>query len=285
MGRHRCAGIARRRVLIGMALALGLPSVVFAVTDVATNRDELRLISDAPDAPMTAGELSETARLADRRTLVTGDRFSAMAAADGRYPATGWHIRGEMGGFWTPPIKLLDGIWFGTDGSWLGPATRTTSAWGHVRSELPTRDGVRASRVDFAPDGIRAGLVGLTFTAERPRQLALTVDAHSELMSAYPWGETTPSQSTVNLRDTGSFADGALVFRDVGTPPGPNAVRHDWAALVASTLHPTGGLLGPDFRGPQSPAVICPASGPGTPAPPAWCDDSAYGRGTGAKLR
>ena len=29
-----------------------------------------------------------------------------------RYPATGWHTRGEMGGIWTPPIKLLDGVWF-----------------------------------------------------------------------------------------------------------------------------------------------------------------------------
>ena len=35
-----------------------------------------------------------------------------MGAEDGSYPATGFHTRGEMGGFWTPPIKLLDGIWF-----------------------------------------------------------------------------------------------------------------------------------------------------------------------------
>jgi len=59
--------------------------------------------------------LSEHTRLADRRSVVTGDHFYEVGAADARYPATGWHIRGELGGFWTPPIKLLDGLWFAVD--------------------------------------------------------------------------------------------------------------------------------------------------------------------------
>ena len=57
-------------------------------------------------------ELAETTRLAERRSLTIGRRFFQMGAEDGRYPATGFHTRGEMGGFWTPPIKLLDGLWF-----------------------------------------------------------------------------------------------------------------------------------------------------------------------------
>ena len=70
---------------------------------------------DAVAAPESAApaQLSETRRLPDRRFVVTGDGFYQVGAADGSYPATGWHIRGEMGGFWTPPIKLLDGLWFG----------------------------------------------------------------------------------------------------------------------------------------------------------------------------
>lgn len=56
-------------------------------------------------------ELSESTRLDDRRALVTGDRGYMMGDTAGLYPACGWHIRGEMGGFWSPPIKLLDGIW------------------------------------------------------------------------------------------------------------------------------------------------------------------------------
>jgi hypothetical protein len=217
--------------------------------------------------------------------MVAGDRLYEVFAADTRYPASGWHIRGEMGGFWTPPIKLLDGLWFSTDNKWLGPATRTTSSAGYVRSELPTRGGVRVSRVDFVPDGLRAALIGLTFTAPTKRKIDLTVDAHSELMSAYPWGETKPSQLDVNLPDTASYERGALVFRDSGKPPGENMAEHDWAAVVAGSLNPTGGRLGPGFRGPQEPPVICAEPKAGAPKPPQRCDDSIYGRGAGGSLR
>lgn len=43
-------------------------------------------------------ELSESTRLADRRFVVTGDRAWVLGTADGRYPAAGFHTRGEMGG-------------------------------------------------------------------------------------------------------------------------------------------------------------------------------------------
>ena len=230
-----------------------------------------------------SSELSTTTRLADRRSFVIGDRFFQVGAEDASYPATGFHTRGEMGGFWSQPIKLLDGVWFGVDGSWLS-ATRYTSGWGYSRMDLGSHDGVAISRTDVAPDKLRAGLVGLTFTAARARTVRLTMDAHSELMQAYPWGETTPSETVYNLPDTGAYQSGSLVFRETGTPPVANAAPHNWAAVVGSTLRPTGHRLGPNFRGPQDPAVICPASGPTAPAQPPRCDDTAYGRGTGGQL-
>ena len=85
-------------------------------------------------------ELSETTRLSDRRFVVTGDRAWALGTADGRYPAAGFHTRGEMGGFWLPNLKLLDGMWFNINGDWIGEATKTTSGWGYVRADLPTTD-------------------------------------------------------------------------------------------------------------------------------------------------
>ncbi len=236
-----------------------------------------------PAALPGSAELSETTRLADRRVLVTGDRFYAAGTADGLYPAMGWHIRGEMGGFWTPPVKLLDGLWFAVDDAWLGeqaPAQRFTSGWGYTRVEYAPAGGVRVARTDFVPDGLRAGLVGLTLSAERPREVALTLDAHSELMTAYPWGWTSPSQAEFNLPDTGAYEGNALVFRERGTPPVPDAEPHDFAAVVGSGLTPTGHRLGPDFRGPRHPAVVCPATGD----TPARCDDSAFGKGTGGRL-
>ena len=229
-------------------------------------------------------ELSETTRLADRRVVVTGDRAWALGTADGRYPAAGFHTRGEMGGFWTPSLKLLDGMWFGIGSDWIGSATKTTSGWGYVRADLPQTDGVAASRTDFVPDGVSGALVGLTLRSARSRTITLRADAHSELMASYPWGETKPSQTTVNLPDTVSAGNGRLLFRDRGTPPGPNQQRHDWAAAFGSALTPSATRTGKAFRGPQG-DVICPASGPDAPAQPPRCDDTAYGRGVGGQLR
>jgi hypothetical protein len=222
--------------------------------------------------------LSETTRLADRRFVTTGDHFYEVGAEDATYPATGWHIRGEMGGFWTPPIKLLDGLWFAADGQWL-KATRFTSGQGYARMDLAGPSGLRVQRVDVAPDGGRAALVGLTFSGAS-KQVKLTVDAHSELLSAYPWGWTTPGQAAFNLPDSGSFDGRNLVFRETGTPPVPGAPAHDWAALVGSSVTPDAHRLGPALRGPQDPAVVCPES---DPAPPR-CDDGPYGKGTGGEL-
>src|SRR4051812_8191215 len=213
-------------------------------------------------------ELSVTTRLADRRFVETGDRFYEVGATDATYPATGWHIRGEMGGFWTQPIKLLDGVWFGLNGNWL-KATRFASGEGYSRMDY----GGGGTRTDVVPDGGRSGLVGLSFNGPA-RHVTLTVDAHSELMSSYPWGWTTPSQATANLPDTGSYDGSHLVFRDTGN-------GHDWAAVVGSQLTPSTHDLGPNFRGPQDPAVVC----PGDDSPlPYRCDDGPYGKGTGGQL-
>lgn len=227
----------------------------------------------------TPDEASTATRLADRRSIVTGDRFYEVGAEDGSYPATGFHIHGEMGGFWSQPIKLLDGVWFKLDGRWLS-ARSYTSGWGYARMDLGSQGGVAVSRTDFAPDGLRAGLIGLTLASGAARTVRLTLDAHSELMKAYPWGATTPNAQTYNLPDTGRYDGRNLIFRESGTPPVANAPAHDWAAAVGSTAQPVGHALGPNFRGPQDPAVVCGTDGPD----PGRCDDTAFGKGTGGQL-
>lgn len=253
----------------GMSTRPGLAMVALAAVVAA-----LGAVAPPAAADATGVGLAEQRRLADRRFVAIGDRAYEVGAEDGRYPATGWHIRGEMGGFWSAPIKLLDGLWFAVDGQWLS-ATRFTSGPGFTRMELAGPGGSRISRTDVAPDGVRATLVGLTFGGPA-RRVTLAVDAHSELLSAYPWGWTTPSQETVNLPDTGGFDGRNLVFRETAGGARP----HEYAAVVGSTLTPVGHTLGPGHRGPQEPAVVCPATDPA----PARCDDGPYGRGTGGRL-
>src|SRR5580693_906335 len=237
------------------------------------------LASAGPTGPT----LSVSSQLDLRRYAAAGDRAYELGTEDGRYPAMGFHTRGEMGGIWTPPIKLLDGIWFGINGQWIGPATRFSSGFGYVQMALPTTGGVQLTRTDFAPDGHRAVEFGLTLTAgSQAANVNVNVDAHSELMSAYPWGFTTPDQTTFNLPDKASFNGKQLVFTETGTPPVANASPHDWAAIVGATgLTPASGQTGTAFRGPQDPPVVCPV---GSQPDKFRCDDTAYGKGAGGEL-
>jgi hypothetical protein len=265
------------RRITACAAALVVAAATFVVPAVPS-----QAAGHASGAPKSS-ELTEKTRLPDRRSVVIGDRFYSMSSEDGLYPAYGWHITGEMSGFWTPPIKLLDGVWFGLDGSWLGKQTVAqsfTAGYGYTKIRYAAANGVSVERTDVSPDGVRAGLIGLTLTSGSSRTVRLDLDAHSELMTQFPWGGTTPNQETYNLQDTGAYDNGALAFREQGTPPVPNASRHDYAAFVAADRTPVAHALGAGHRGPQDPPVICPTTG----TAPDRCDDSGFGKGTGGRL-
>src|SRR5262249_42710152 len=100
-----------------------------------------------------ADELSTSVRLQDRREIASGTRVYSLGWEDGRFYANGWHITGEMGGVWTPPMKMLDGIWFGVDDQWTGQATKFTSGQGYVKYDLPQLGGLNLQRTDFVSDG------------------------------------------------------------------------------------------------------------------------------------
>jgi hypothetical protein len=238
----------------------------------------------APSLAEAADELSTTDRLEDRRFVTTGPRAYELGTEAGRYPAAGFHTRGEMGGVWTPPVKLVDGIWFGVGDDWIGPATRFTSGYGHVRMRLPRSGGLSIERTDFVPGERRGVLVGLDLRGDGGRTVDLRMQTHSELMSIYPWGETKVyTQQTFNLQDTAAFAGRELVFGESGKPAA-EAPAHEWGAAVGSALTPASHRTGAGFRGPQG-DVICPASGPNTdPQPDDPCDDTAYGKGQGGEL-
>jgi hypothetical protein len=231
-------------------------------------------------------ELSTSNRLQDRRVVAAGQRSYSESFADGRFYANGWHITGEMGGVWAPPLKLVDGVWFGIDNTWVGQATRFVSGQGYIRYELPPVDGLKLDRTDFAPDAHRSVLFGLTLTNPGPtKTVTVKADAHSELMGAYPWGFSgvVPNASG-NLPDHGSFDGHALTFTDDGSVGGGAPVHH-YTAMVASDRRPVSGIAadtGGAFRGPQ-PGRVCAADD--STSLPSACDDGPFGKGTGGELR
>jgi hypothetical protein len=241
------------------------------------------LVAVGPAA--AAPELPISKRLQDRRYDVAGERARTIGFEDGRFYANGWHITGEMGGVWSEPLKLVDGVWFGIDDAWVGPATQFRSGWGYAEMDLPPAADLRLERTDFVPDGRRAALFGLKMSnpGASDRTVTVKVDAHSELMTEYPWAFSTVPTAADNQPDTAAFdaGAGALVFRDQGQIH-PNAPLHDYAALVASTMDPVAGETGAspnEYRGPQG-TNVCTAQ-----EPPSACDDGPFGKGKGGQLR
>ena len=191
-----------------------------------------------------------------------------------------------MGGVWAPPLKLADGVWFGVGDQWVGPATTFHSGQGYTRYDLPDAGGLGLSRTDFTPDGSRAALFGLTLTNPGSSDVTVPVkvDAHSELMTAYPWGfDGVKPNASDNIADHGSYADGTLQFTDDGALP-DGAPEHHYAALVAADQPADSGEAadtGGAFRGPQG-GHVCQN---GDQSLPKECDDGPFGKGTGGELR
>jgi hypothetical protein len=240
----------------------------------------------AGPAQAATDELSVTQRLQDRREVAAGTRAQILGFEDGRFYANGWHITGEMGGVVTPPLKLLDAAYFGVNGKWVGAATKFTSGRGYVRYALPSIDGLGLERTDVAPDGRRGALIGLKLSNRLPhtQTAKVMVDAHSELMTQYPWGFTgTVPNASDNAPDRGSIAGGRLEFRDTGKLPGEDA-DHSYTAIVGSDRDPSGGTAGAGHYGPYGQGRRC--TGTETTAPmPSQCDDGPFGHGTGGQLR
>jgi hypothetical protein len=225
--------ISSRRRMLGLAVTV-CAIVVFC--------------SSAGAFPDPGGPTRSTSEKLDlKRYVAAGDRAYVIGSEDGRFPPMGWHIRGEMGGVWAHPIKLLDGYWFSVDNTWLPAASRFTTGTGYAQMQFPTTDGLNVTRTEFSPDGSPVTLTGLTLRnpGSTSRSFKLTMDARSEVMAAYPWGWTTPSAKEFNGHDEGSYdrSTGTLTFKEPGKP---------WYAAVRSSVAPEQGAINSDSWGPVS---------------------------------
>ena len=201
-------------------------------------------VSAVPGAGATP-TISATSQLSERRFVAAGTEAYVVGVEDGTFPPIGWHTTGQMGGVFTPPVKLLDGLWFGLSGSWLDSASTYTSGPGFVRLTFPVTDGVQPTLTEFAPDGLSAVLFGLTLVPVNGSAATVTVtaDAHSEVSATYPWGSTTPTWDQFNHQNTVSASGGVITFNQEQTP---------WYAEVGAATAPSSTATGSGDWGPTS---------------------------------
>src|ERR671921_1276971 len=226
-----------------MSFSYGLRRVVRIVVVACA----LMLIASvAGAAPSPGGPTRSTLdKLDQKRYVAAGDRAYVIGSEDGRFPPMGWHIRGEMGGVWAHPIKLLDGYWFALNDKWIPQASRFTTGAGYVQMQFPQTDGLNVTRTEFSPDGSPVVLVGLTLQNpdSTSKSVKLTMDARSEIMPAYPWGWTTPNAKEFNRQDEASYnrSTGTLTFKEAKKP---------WYAALRASVVPDQGIVNSASWGP-----------------------------------
>ena len=99
----------------------------------------------------------------DSPFVTAGNRSYIVGHQNGSFPEIGWHIKGEMGGVWNHPIKLLDGfeaeIIYNKDTLSLDNAVSFTNYPIAGKHEFKDQElGLEIERWQFVPDDIQ-GLV------------------------------------------------------------------------------------------------------------------------------
>lgn len=116
--------------------------------------------------------------------IVAGDGAYLIGLQDGSFPDIGWHEKGEMGGLWAHPIKLLDGFWLRVGHAWLTGATsfRVGPFWAEHVYEL---DGLRVVRHEFVPDGEPVVVVRYALTAAEAGTIPVRLLARTDLRDVW----------------------------------------------------------------------------------------------------
>src|SRR5438309_1947296 len=109
--------------------------------------------------------LSNNGQNRDKPYLTAGDRTYIVGTQNGDFPDLGGHVKGEMGGLWMHPIKLLDGFWVKLSDqkakaeAWLKDAREFVNySYGSRFFYAPILDGIEAERFQFCPQG-KEGMV------------------------------------------------------------------------------------------------------------------------------
>ena len=233
------SGLARRVAVAALATC--------AVSGVAAGAAAAKASTAGVPQAGASPTISANTLLGKRRYVAAGTRAYVVGVENGSFPPIGWHITGQMGGFWAPPIKALDGLWFQVHGTWLDHASQYTSGPGFVRLSFPATHGVRPTLTEFSPDGRPVVLVGLTLVPVngQARSVPLVAQAHSQVMAAYPWSSTTPTADQVENPDTASVQGHGVQFQQQQTT---------WYAEVGASVAPAQVTTGSGDWGPTTAA-------------------------------
>ena len=164
-----------------------------------------------------------------------GDRLYMVGHQNGTFPDLGWHVKGEMGGIWHHPIKLMDG--FEASVTADGATVALTKADAFVNYPFGNKHifntfskKITVERLQFVPDGKSAVYVEFLVKNKTNKKLNVTLDlkAISNLMPVW-LGERT---GMVDGKDAAIYrsAENFWVAKDALNP---------WYAVYGSSIKGT----------------------------------------------
>ncbi len=184
---------------------------------------------------------SKRDRLADPY-LTPGDRAFVIGAQDGSFPDLGWHVPGEMGGVWTPPLKLLDGFWLRVNGHWPVTAEEYSTGPCTTRHEYVLESDLHVTRTQFAPDGEPGVVVRYEFRAPTAQPVQVRFLARSDLRRV--WAPMREPEA--KAQDQARYISDLAAWQIIGDQPGACVLVG--ARGIASVAHESG----PELWGPET---------------------------------
>ena len=159
----------------------------------ALSSPHLLLSQDEYAASVMAGISNRGENLGDPYATA-GDRSYLIGTQDGSFPDLGGHTRGEMGGLWVHPIKLIDGFWGRITDTESDKTAALTKSKEFVSYPYGGRfvygkvlDDLEVDRVEFAPDGYEAVVIEYTFrnAAAKKRELRFEFTVRTDLLPVW----------------------------------------------------------------------------------------------------
>lgn len=155
--------------------------------------------------------------------VTPGNRVYMVGHQDGSFPDIGWHIKGEMGGIWDHPIKLMDGfdinLRWGNEIDTLNNAEKFTNypvANKHFFNV--EKRGLTVERWQFVPDDTEGVFVQvvITNTSNKDQNFGLEFKGHVDLRPTW----LSERQQITDGKDSAEYDDKlhAWVAKDANNP-------------------------------------------------------------------
>jgi len=149
--------------------------------------------------------------------VTAGDRVYMVGHQDGTFPALGWHIKGEMGGIWNHPIKLMDG--FDVEIVVSNTVLKLNKASEFINYPYANKhifkfekEGLVVERIQFVPDSLQGILVQFVIknNAQESIEGSLNFVGHSNLRPTW-LGERS---NMIDSKDSAIFKENYWIVKD-----------------------------------------------------------------------